>query len=281
MDGMLDGVGLGWRPETAWLIHERMDALGFTEVVAENVCPDRPLPRPLAELVAHGVPVVPHGVSLSLGSAELPAPARLDRLARLAERLQAPLVSEHVAFVRGGGLETEHLLPVPRTREVLDILVENVRAAMDVLPVPLALENIAALFEWPESAADGALDEAAFLAELADRTGARLLLDLSNLYANARNHGWDPLAYLDALPLSRVAYVHVAGGIERGGFYHDTHAHPIGVEPLDLLAALRARAGKVPVLLERDHGFGTRAALEGELVALGAALDQEVTEHVA
>jgi hypothetical protein len=85
------------------------------------------------------------------------------------------------------------------------------------------------------------LDEAAFLTELLDRTGALLLLDVANLYANARNHGGDPLAFLDALPLERIAYVHVAGGVERDGLYHDTHAHPTPDAVLDLVAELCAR----------------------------------------
>jgi uncharacterized protein (UPF0276 family) len=232
----LAGVGIGWREELAGFVARRR-RLGFVEVVAESLQPDRPLPAGLAALRRRGVPVVPHGVRLSLGSAGEPDPARVGHLAGLAERLQAPLVSEHVAFVRAGGLEAGHLLPVPRTRETLDVLAANVRLAQAELPVPLALEHVAALLEWPAPE----LDEAAFLTELLDRTGAWLLLDLANLYANARNHGGDPLALLDALPLERVAYVHVAGGVERDGLYHDTHAHPTPPAVLDLVAELCAR----------------------------------------
>jgi hypothetical protein len=142
-----------------------------------------------------------------------------------------------VAFVRGGGLEAGHLLPVPRTREALGVLAGNVRLAQAELGVPLALEHVAAVLEWPAPE----LDEAAFLTELLERTGALLLLDLANLHANARNHGGDPLALLDALPLERIAYVHVAGGVERDGLYHDTHAHPTPPPVLELLAELCAR----------------------------------------
>ena len=108
----LAGVGIGWREELAGFVAGR-DGLGFVEVVAEGIHLDRPLPAGLEELMRRGVPVVPHGVRLSLGSAGEPDPARVGHLAGLAERLGAPLVSEHVAFVRGGGLEAGHLLPVP------------------------------------------------------------------------------------------------------------------------------------------------------------------------
>jgi uncharacterized protein (UPF0276 family) len=177
-------------------------------------------------------------------------------------------VSEHVAFVRGAGIETEHLLPVPRTREALEVVADNVRRAQDALDVPLVLENIASLFTWP----DDVIDEASFLAELCERTGAPLLLDVSNLYANARNFGVDVDAFLDRLPLSRIAYVHIAGGVMRDGFYFDTHAHPVGTGPLEVLRRLVERTGPLPVLLERDDGFGTREALDAELDAIESLL---------
>ena len=277
----LAGIGIGWREELAGFVGRRQ-GLGFVEVVAESVHGDQPLPAGVEALRRRGVPVVPHGVRLSLGSAGEPDPARVGHLAGLAERLGAPLVSEHVAFVRGGGLEAGHLLPVPRTRAALDVLTANVRLAQAGLGVPLALEHVAALLEWPAPE----LDEAAFLTELLDRTGAWLLLDLANLYANARNHGGDPLAFLDALPLERIAYVHVAGGTERDGLYHDTHAHPTPQGVLDLVAELSSRfTGGPPrrspgpprrrdppgVMLERDDAYPPEPELAAELDAIAAA----------
>jgi uncharacterized protein len=115
------------------------------------------------------------------------------------------------------------------------------------------------------------LDEAAFLTELLDRTGALLLLDVANLHANARNHGGDPLAFLDALPLERIAYVHVAGGVERDGLYHDTHAHPTPDAVLDLVAELCSRRDPPGVLLERDDDYPPEPELTAELDAIAAA----------
>jgi uncharacterized protein len=259
----LAGVGIGWREELAGFVGRRV-GLGFVEVVAESLHDDQPLPPGLEELARRGVPVVPHGVRLSLGSAGEPDPARVRHLAGLAERLGAPLVSEHVAFVRGGGLEAGHLLPVPRTRAALGVLTANVRLAQAELGVPLALEHV---LEWPAPE----LDEADFLTELLERTGALLLLDLANLYANARNHGGDPLDLLDALPLERIAYVHVAGGVERDGLYHDTHAHPTPPGVLDLVAELSCRRDPPGVMLERDDAYPPEPELAAELDAIAAA----------
>jgi uncharacterized protein (UPF0276 family) len=212
--------------------------------------------------------VVVHGVGLSLGGVEAPDPGRVAHLAGLAERLGAPLVSEHVAFVRAGGLEAGHLLPVPRTRAALQVLVANVRRVQDQLPIPLALEHVAALLEWP----DAEYDEAGFLTELLERTGALLLLDVANLHAAARNFGVDPVGVIERLPLERVAYVHVAGGVEDAGLYHDTHAQPVADAVLDLLAELCARHLPPGVMLERDDRYPPEAELAAELDAIAAVV---------
>jgi hypothetical protein len=261
----LAGLGVGWRPELALAIARRPD-LSFVEVVAENVEPRR-VPAPLRELCERGIAVVPHGVGLSLGSARPPEPGRLRRLAELAQALGAPCVSEHVAFVRGGGLDSGHLLPLPRTRAMLDVLVDNVRIAQDALPVPLVLENVAALFEWP----DAEIDEAEFLTELVLRTGTGLLVDVANLWANARNFGFAADAMLARFPLDAVAYAHVAGGTERHGLWHDTHAHALGEPVLELTVRLGERCPGVGVMVERDDAFPTDPDWNAELDRLAAA----------
>lgn len=260
------GVGIGWRPELDLTI-ERMAGVGFVEVVAENIDPWQ-LPESLEVLRARGLPVIPHGVSLGIGDAERPSQARLARLAACARALDAPLVSEHLAFVRGGGAEAGHLLPVPRTREALRIVAENVRLAQEALPVPLALENVAALFCWP----DDELTEAEFLAELVERTGVGLLVDVANLHTNQVNLGLSAVAALDALPLEHLAYVHVAGGLEHGGLWHDTHTARAPQAVLDLLAELCARTEPPGVLLEWDDAYPPDDVLLDELARIRSAM---------
>lgn len=268
-DGMRLGIGIGWRPEIADEV-EALSGIDWVEAVAENLCADH-LPDSLVRLRERGVTVVPHGVSLGLGGAERPDAGKLADLAARATLLGAPLVTEHIAFVRAGGartgspvLEAGHLLPVPRTRAALDVLCENVRIAQDALPVPLALENIAALVSWPGEE----LTEGQFLAELVERTGVRLLIDVANLHTNHVNRGEDPAAALDELPVEAIAYVHVAGGVEKDGVWHDTHAHPVTAPVLDVLAELRSRVDPPGVLLERDEAFPPPGELAGELAAI-------------
>ncbi len=246
-----------------------LPGLGFCEVVAESLVPAAP-PRGVAELRERGVAVVPHGVRLSLGGAEPVDGHRITHLAACARAVGAPLVSEHVAFVRAGGRDAGHLLPVPRTREALDVLTANVLRTRAELDVPLALEPIAALFDWP----DDELTEGEFLTELLDRTGALLLLDVANVHANAVNRGTDPDAALDALPLDRVAYVHVAGGAEHErdpGVYHDTHTDAVPPAVLGLLERLCERRPQAAVMLERDGRYPPAAELRAELDSIADA----------
>ncbi|GAA0646936.1 DUF692 domain-containing protein [Kutzneria viridogrisea] len=260
------GVGIGWRPEIDLTV-ERLPGVDFVEVVAENLHPGE-LPESLRLLAERGLPILPHAVSLSLGGADPVDAARVEHLAAVAETVRAPLVSDHVCFVRAGGLDAGHLMPVPRTREALEVLVANVKQAQRLLPVPLALENVAALLDWPGAE----LTEGQFLAELVERTDCWLLVDVANLHANARNLGTDPVEFLTAIPLERLAYVHVAGGVEREGLYHDTHAHAVQHEVLDLLGELCSRTKPPGVLLERDDEYPTDEELAAELTAIREVL---------
>jgi uncharacterized protein (UPF0276 family) len=259
-------MGIGWRPELALAI-DRRPGLGFVELIAEDFF-DNPLPDAVEVLRQRGVQVIPHAITLSLGGAEPPDPKRLAALGRLARRLNAPMVSEHLSFVRAGGLESGHLLPLPRRRDALEVVIANVRAARAALPVPLALENVATLFEWPGAE----MAEAEFLRTVLEETDTLLLLDIENVYANARNHGFDAGTFLDELPLERIAYVHIAGGIEHDGTWHDTHTYPVAPEVLDLLADLSARTLLPGVMLERDDNFPDEAELHAELDAIAAAV---------
>ncbi|WP_084505258.1 DUF692 domain-containing protein [Nocardia harenae] len=260
-------LGIGWRPEICGVV-AGLPGLGFCEVIAETVA--HGVPDELAALRDRGVPVVPHGVSLSLGGAEPVSPERVAHLAHSARALNAPLASEHVAFVRAGGLEAGHLLPVPRTRAALDALAANIARTTAELPVPLAMENITSHFDWPEDE----LAESEFLTELVERTGVHLLLDIANVYANARSRGRDPGTELRRLPAERIAYCHIAGGYEVDGRYHDTHTAAVAEAVLELVGEFAADRD-VPLMLERDGNYPPAAELLAELDAIADVTRRE------
>lgn len=252
-------LGLAWRPELSQFIARSTD-IGFSEVLAEDFWNAERLPREFESLREQG-PIVPHAVSLSLGGARRPDANRLDKFARLAEQLDAPFVSEHFAFVRAGKWESGHLLPFKRDRVSLEMVAENIAYAQSRLPVPLCLENIAFLADWP----DQQMSELDFITEIVRLTGVGILLDVANLYANCKNFGLNYLEYLDRLPLDKIFYLHVAGGCMVEGLYHDTHAHPLHVGPVQILQELCRRITPPAVLLERDDELTSLGEIRGEL----------------
>lgn len=249
-------------------------SLAFTEIVAENFRPGA-LPLELMRLREAGTIVVPHGVSLGLAGADLPDAKRVKHLAALAAELNAPMISEHVAFVRAGFesggqhgvLEAGHLVAPPRTTLALDVLVDNVSRVQDDLGVPLALENVATTLQWPENE----LSEPDYLRELSRRTGCWLVLDVPNLYATAVASGTDPVAMLRRFPIERVAYVHIAGGRFEGDLYWDTHSDTI-IDPVaDLLTEL--------VVLTSGRGLGVLIERDGSIDEASVSADLSVVRQ--
>nr|BFE83588.1 hypothetical protein GCM10020093_061890 [Planobispora longispora] len=157
---------------------------------------------------------------------------------------------------------------MPRTRRALGVVIENVRRAQDALDVPLALENVAALFGWPEDE----MTEAAFLGELVAATGVKLLIDVANLYTNQVNLGLSAVEALDGLPLQELAYVHVAGGHAHDGVWHDTHTAHVPGDVLAILSELCARVDPPGVLLEWDDRYPSDEELEAELGRIRGAM---------
>lgn len=257
------GVGLGFRPELAADLLRSPEVVDFVEVVAES-CFVQPAARREAQALTELWPVVPHGVKLSLGSADGIDPDRARALGALARTLRAPVISEHVAFVRSGDREIGHLTALPYTRAALDVVVRNVAQARRSLPdVPLLLENVAWSFAWPDSE----MHEGDFHSEVARRTGCPLLLDVGNAYANAVNAGQEPWDALKRFPLDRVGMIHLAGGVWEHGFYFDDHAHAIPEPVFEVLAQVLSATGHVPILIERDASFPEFDELAREVAA--------------
>ncbi|NJD88218.1 MAG: DUF692 domain-containing protein [Betaproteobacteria bacterium] len=282
---MADRVGLGWRGELAASILERLVAIDVLEVIAEDwTRAPREEQRALAAL-GRERPLLLHGVAMGLASCHRVDPRRLDDMARLVEVVRPELWSEHLAFVRAGGVEIGHLAAPPRTAASVDGTLENLRRAARVVGALPLLENIATLVDPPAST----LDEPAWTRAIVAGSGSPMLLDLHNLYANAVNFGHDPMAMLRAMPLESVRLVHLSGGrwLTPHGVAPrllDDHLNDVPDPVYGLLAALAARAqGELTVILERDGNYpaighlvaqldrARRALAEGRARALGRA----------
>lgn len=271
-----DRFGLLWRDEIAASVILRAGEIDLVEVIADDwfFAPRRRLG--VLRALKDRVPVTLHATSLGLASHEPADARRIDAMARLVGAIEPDAWSEHLAFVRGGGVEIGHLAAPPRTPRSVAGLARNVERARRAAGSAPRLENVATLVDPPAST----MDEASWLADCLAATGCDLLLDLHNLHANAVNFGFDAARALDRLPLERVAQVHVAGGRWIAGGVRgdarrllDDHLHDVPDPVFDLLRALGARCPRsLTVVLERDGDLPTFDALMAQLARARAAL---------
>lgn len=254
---MRDRIGIGWRPELAAGILSNLDGIDVLEVMADDLfaATNRQI-RAIQTLVVQ-VPVVLHGVSLGLGSSAPVDRSRLDKVARVVEAVRPDFWSEHLAFVRGDGLEIGHLAAAPRTDATIEGSARNLERATTVVGMSPLVENIATLIDPPGST----YDEATWVSNVLLASKCDLLLDLNNLYANAVNFGYETIDFLARIPFERVAAVHLAGGkwISASAGKRrllDDHLHDVPEEVYRLLTEVGARATRpLTVMLERDGAY--------------------------
>lgn len=229
------GVGLAYQAPLAHLIETDGDDIDFIEVVPDILWTDlgpAALPRHLDDEASIQAltclrgqrPLIAHSIGLSIGSAAALDHAHLAQIQRWWQRFDFPWHSDHLAFHlaqhEGHTMNVGITLPLPRERETLDLLVPRIHAVQQSVPVPFLLENNVYYFDIPQAE----MDEARFLNTLCRESGCGLVLDLHNLYTNARNHGFDAGALLTEIELEHVGEIHVAGGMELDGFYLDAHS---------------------------------------------------------
>jgi uncharacterized protein len=273
------GAGLGFRPSFRADLFRRRPEVDFLEITADHYFNAPPEKLDELDLLAAHFPLIPHGLDLSLGSAEGIDAAYLDRFAALIAQISPPWWSEHLAFTRAGGVQIGHLAALPFTREAIDTVVRNVETVRRAIDVPLILENITVSVQVPGSE----MDEAAFLTEVLRRTGCGWLCDVTNLYTNAVNHGADPERdldrELDRWPWDLAVQMHVAGGHWRDGVLIDSHAFPTSPEVWRIVDEAVARSPVKGIILERDENLPPFGDLADELAQARAILKRHGRWH--
>lgn len=254
---MQDLVGMGWRPELASGILSNLDRIDVLEVIAEDFYETSAGISALKSL-ARQAPVTIHGVSLGMASVSPVDCKRLEKMARLVDRVQPESWSEHLAFVRAGDIEIGHLAAPPMTSDTIENTAANLAAAKALVGLSPLMENIATLIYPPASDRD----EPTWLSETMTAANGELLLDLHNLFANSVNFGLDPKEFLGRLPADRIHGVHISGGqwIDAGDAGHrrilDDHRHDPPDPVYELLSELASRCPNLlTVILERDGDY--------------------------
>jgi uncharacterized protein (UPF0276 family) len=267
------GYGLGLRREHYRDFLDSDVPVDFVEVISENFMVDGGQPLHILRQVRERHPVILHGVSMSIGSADGLDRDYLLRLRALADAIDPLYVSDHLSWSRVAGFNSHDLLPVPYTEEALDMVCRNIDMAQGIL-------DRAMLFENPSSyvAFDGAtLHEWEFLAEMSKRTGCGLLLDVNNVYVSASNHDFDAHAFLRGIPVERVRQIHLAGHTQGPGILIDTHDQAVCDDVWALYATAVELLGPVATMIERDDDIPPLADLLDEL-AIARGIGQRKRE---
>lgn len=254
------GYGIGLRTVHFAEILERRPEVDFFEAITENFLETHGRPLRVLDRVAERTPVVLHGVSLNIGSSDPLDLGYLAKVKALAERVNAPWVTDHLCWTGVAGRNVHDLLPIPLNEESLEHVVRRVRTVQDFLDRPIHLENPSTYLEFATST----MGEAEFFARLMERAGCGMLLDVNNVFVSAFNHGWDAEAYLDAIPAERVVQVHLAGHTDRGTHLLDTHSDFVKDEVWNLYARLVARIGPVSTLVEWDEAIPSLDVVHAE-----------------
>jgi uncharacterized protein (UPF0276 family) len=277
------GRGLGLRREHYRHVVERRPDVDWFEVISENFMVAGGNPRRVLEAVRRDYPIVLHGVSLSIGSTDPLDESYLDALDALARAVEPVWISDHLCWGTAHGINAHDLLPLPYTEEALAHVARRVARVQERLGRRILLENPSSymVLEAAEMA------EHEFLAELARRADCGILLDVNNVFVSAQNHGFDPHAYLAAMPPERVGQIHLAGHSEEGPLLIDTHDGHVRREVWELYAETIARLGPRATMIEWDANVPAFEELESELTRVaewsreGAARSEQERRRAA
>lgn len=270
----IKGFGLGLRTDHYRDFVERKPAVDWLEIISENYMVPGGKPLHFLDTIRRDYPMVMHGVSLSIGSTDPLNTDYLRELKALIARVQPGWVSDHICWTGVDHHNLHDLLPMPYTEASLRHLVGRIGQVQEFLGRRILLENVSSYVTY---AADE-MAEWEFVAELARRADCELLFDVNNVYVSARNHGFDPRVYVDAMPVERVRQIHLAGHEDHGDFVIDTHDHPVRDEVWELYRYTIARMGAMPTMIERDDDIPPLDELIAELAQARLVADAALRE---
>ncbi len=264
------GVGIGLRIPHYQHIFEQKPVVGWFEIISENYMVDGGRPLQVLDQILDQYRVVQHGVSMYFGSAEPLNREHLRRLKQLVRRTKTPWLSDHLCWGSVDGRYTHDLLPMPYTFDAARLTAEKIRQVQDFVEVPVAVENVSSYAEFHVSE----MTEWEFLNEVVERADCGVLLDVNNIYVSSRNHGFDPLEYVNSVPADRVAQIHIAGHSKFEKYTLDTHDHPV-VEPVwELYSRAIERCGPTATLLEWDDNIPSFEEVHREALKANRFLKQ-------
>ncbi|HXV27518.1 MAG TPA: DUF692 family protein [bacterium] len=243
------GCGVGLRNKHYPVITQEWPKMDWFEAVSENYMDTGGRPLQYLEQIRQHYPIALHGTALSIGSMDPPNENYLKRLKALIERIDPFIVSDHLCWSSVNGETLHDLLPLPFTEEAIDHVAKHVDHVQNFLGRRILMENVSTYVTYKHSA----MPEWEFLTEVARRSGCGILIDINNVYVNARNHQFNPLEYLHQVPGEYVGQIHLAGHTDMGKFLFDTHSARV-IDPVwDLYREALKRWGRISTLVEWDE----------------------------
>ncbi|MBD0409464.1 MNIO family bufferin maturase [Pseudoalteromonas distincta] len=255
------GFGLGLRsPHFEQIIAEK-PAVDWFEIISENYFVAGGKPWHYLNKIRADYPIVMHGVSMSIGSIDPINKDYLNQLKNTIARVEPQWVSDHLCFTQVGGVNSHDLLPMPYTSEALDHLANKISQVQDYLGREMIFENVSSYLTYNDSQ----MSEWEFLAQLHKQTGCKFLMDVNNVYVSARNHDFNAMDYLSAIPSTAIAQIHLAGHQDFGTHIIDTHDGDVPDAVWDLYAQYAKTLNPVSTMIERDDNIGSLDDLITEL----------------
>ncbi len=258
---MTSGFGLGLRTRHYRDFLDAPQPVDWLEVISDNYMVDGGKPLVMLDRIRADYPMAMHGVSLSIGAINGLDRDYLNKLKTLEQRIEPMWVSDHLCWTGAHGRKLHDLMPLPFTREALNVVASNIHQAQEVLQQPLVLENVSSYVEFASSE----MTEWEFLTEISNATGCKLLLDINNIYVSAFNHGFSPTEFVHGVPAKSIMQFHLAGHQNNGDHLIDTHDHPVCDGVWDLYQEALKHFGAVPTMIERDDRIPPLPELLDEL----------------
>jgi uncharacterized protein (UPF0276 family) len=255
------GIGIGYREQFRADLFLYQTEVDFLEITADHYFDASIRKLEELELLKQHFQLIPHGLNLSLGSAEGIDENYLEKFARLVDLVKPAWFSDHICFTRSGGKEIGHLAPVPYTNEAVKVFIKNISGVKARIDTPLILENITYTNCFPSSE----MSESEFITRILEETDCGLLLDITNLYINSKNLGFDWREFLDQLPMERIVQLHFVGTHKHNNRLIDAHAHKTDAEIWDVFREVCSRTNVKGAILERDENFPPFAEILDEL----------------
>lgn len=254
------GVGIGLRRELFNDILKNKNKINFLEIAPENYINRGGVILERLIKAKNAFPIIPHGLNLSIGGVEPFDKNLIASIKDLFSIITPPWYSDHLCFNYVDGTYIHDLIPLPFTKSVARHVADRIKRVQDIFQIPFLIENPSYYM-----VIDNELSEEEFLTQVLEKADCGILLDINNVYVNAKNHHYDPIKFLDNIPIERTVQVHIAGHFNTGKIIIDTHGAAIINDVYDLFGELMKRCSPKAILLERDFNFPTFKEIMNEV----------------